>query len=102
MHKDFVSPVKSVGHGITCTADLKNEEEVYKVMFELSQDVGHRLRLHGLTARGVQIWIRTNDLSGMQAQCKLPVRTQSPSEITAAGFALFKERYLWDKDVRAV
>ena len=102
MHKDFVSPVKSVGHGITCTADLKNEEEVYKVMFELSQDVGHRLRLHELTARGVQIWIRTNDLSGMQAQCKLPVRTQSPSEITAAGFALFKERYLWDKDVRAV
>ena len=102
MHKDFVSPVKSVGHGITCTADLENEEEVYKVMFELSQDVGHRLRLHGLAARGVQIWVRANDLSGMQCQCKLPFRSQSPSEITAAGFALFKERYRWDQKVRAV
>ena len=28
MHKDFVSPVKSIGHGITCSADLENEEEV--------------------------------------------------------------------------
>lgn len=102
MQKDFVSPVKSIGHGITCTADLENEEEVYKVMFELSQDVGHRLRLHGLAARGVQIWIRTNELSGMQCQCKLPFRSQSPTEITAAGFSLFKERYRWDQKVRAV
>ena len=58
MHKDFVSPIKSVGHGITCVCDLENEEEVYRVMLELAQDVGHRLRVHGLTARGVQIWIR--------------------------------------------
>ncbi len=102
MHKDFVSPVKSVGHGITCTADLENEEEVFKVMLELSQDVGHRLRVHGLTARGVQLWIRANDLSGMQCQCKLPFRTQLPSELTAAGFKLFQERYHWTQKVRAV
>lgn len=102
MHKDFVSPVKSVGHGITCTADLENEEEVFKVMLELSQDVGHRLRVHGLTARGVQLWIRANDLSGMQCQCKLPFQTQLPSELTAAGFKLFQERYHWTQNVRAV
>ena len=102
MHKDFVSPVKSVGHGITCNADLENEEEVFKVMLELSQDVGHRLRIHGLTARGVQIWIRANDLTGMQCQCKLPFRTQLPCELTAAGFKLFQERYHWPQKVRAV
>ena len=102
MHKDFVSPIKSVGHGITCNADLENEEEVFKVMLELSQDVGHRLRVHGLAARGVQIWVRTNDLSGMQCQCKLPLCTQLPSEITAAGYKLFRERYHWAQKVRAV
>lgn len=102
MHKDFVSPVKSIGHGITCTADLENEEEVYRVMLELAQDVGHRLRVHGLTARGVQLWIRTSDLAGFQCQCKLPFRTQLPSEITAAGFRLFQERYQWSQPVRAV
>ena len=81
---------------------LENEEEVFKVMLELSQDVGHRLRVHGLAARGVQIWIRANDLGGMQCQCKLPFRTQLPSEITAAGFKLFQDRYHWDQKVRAV
>ena len=102
MHKDFVSPVKSIGHGITCTADLENNDEVFKVMFELSQDVGHRLRVHELAARGVQISVRSNDLSGRQYQCKLPVRTQLPTEIANAGFELFKSRYHWSIPVRAV
>lgn len=102
MHKDFVSPIKSVGHGITCISDLENEDEVRCVMLELAQDVGHRLRLHNLSAKGVQIFLRGNDLFGSQFQCKLPLKTQLPNEIAAAGFRLFKERYHWDKNVRAV
>lgn len=78
MNKDFVSPVKSVGHGITCVADLLNEEEVWKVMLELSQDIGHRLRIHKLKASGGQIAVRSNDLSGRQFQGKLGLATQSP------------------------
>lgn len=102
MHKDFVSPVKSVGHGITCVADLENEEEVWKVILALSQDVGHRLRVHGLSARGVQVSVRGNDLLGSQFQGKLPVKTQLPSEIGAAAFRLFQDRYRWGSKVRAV
>lgn len=102
MHKDFVSPVKSIGHGITCTADLENEEEVHKVLLELAQDVGHRLRVHDLCAQGVQVSVRGNDLLGAQFQCKLPFRTQLPSEIASAGFRLFQERYRWGTNVRAV
>lgn len=102
MHKDFVSPVKSIGHGITCTADLQTPEDVFRVMLELSQDVGHRLRVHELMACGVQVSIRTNDLYGSQYQCKLPFRTQLPNEIAGAGFHLLMERYRWDKPIRAV
>ena len=102
MHKDFVSPVKSIGHGITCTADLETPEEVYRVLLELSQDVGHRLRLHELMACGVQITIRSNDLAYSQYQCKLPARTQLPCEIANAGFQLFTERYHWSNHVRAI
>lgn len=102
MHKDFVSPVKSVGHGITCVSDLENEEEVWKVILSLCQDIGHRLRLHELSARGVQIYVRSNDLLGSQFQCKLPLKTQLPSEIAATAFRLFRERYHWGSKVRAV
>ena len=102
MHRDFVSPVKSIGHGITCVADLEDEEEVWKVILALSQDIGHRLRIHELSARGVQVAVRGNDLLGAQFQCKLPCKTQLPSEIGAAAFRLFQERYRWSSKVRAV
>lgn len=102
MHKDFVSPVKSIGHGVTCTTDLKIPEEVYLVMLELSQDIGHRLCLHDLMACGVQISVRSNDLCYMHYQCKLPARTQLPCEIANAGFQLFQERYRWFNPVHAI
>lgn len=101
-HKDFVSPVKSIGHGITCVSDLETPEEVWRVILELSQDVGHRLRVHELSARGVQISIRGNDLGGIQYQCKLPFKTQLPSEIAHYGYELFRKRYGRGTKVRAV
>ena len=102
MHKDFVSPVKSVGHGITCVADLVDEEEVHKVILALSQDIGHRLRIHELSARGVQVAVRGNDLLGSQFQCKLPFATQLPSEIAGAASRIFQSKYHWGSKVRAV
>ena len=102
MHKDFVSPIKSVGHGITCVADLLDEEEVWKVMLELSQDIGHRLRLHKLKAYGVQISLRSNDLGYRQFQGPLSLSTQSPMLIAKKARALFHENYRWLNPVRAV
>lgn len=102
MHKDFVSPVKSIGHGITCVADLENDDEVHKVILALSQDVGHRLRLHELSARTVQVQVRGNDLYGSQFQCKMPFKTQLVSEIAATAYRAFRENYQWRTKVRAV
>ena len=102
MHKDFVSPIKSVGHGITCTADLENEDEVWKVMLELSQDIGHRLRIHKLKASGVQISIRSNDLGFRQYQAPLTLATQSPSIIAHKAIQIFRDNYHWIMPVRAV
>ena len=102
MPNESEAPIKSIGHGITCVADLVNNEEVFRVMLELSQDVGHRLRVHKLAATGVQVWIRGDDLFGVQFQTKLPVKTQIPSEICSAGFDLFRKRYPWGTKVRAV
>lgn len=46
MNADFVSPVKSVGHGITTIEDFENDEQVWSVFLELTQDIGHKLRVH--------------------------------------------------------
>jgi DNA polymerase-4 len=102
MHKDFVSPIKSVGHGITCTADLNNSQEVWHVMLELSQDIGNRLRIHKLAATGVQISVRDNGLQFKQYQAALGTTTQSAMEIATKAREIFDANYPWGQKVRAV
>lgn len=102
MHKDFVSPIKSVGHGITCYADLNTPEEVWKVILELSQDIGHKLRVHELSAAGVQISVRGNDLGGRQFQTRLSHSTQTPMIIARKARDLFELNYNWRTPVRAI
>jgi len=99
---DFEIPIKSVGHGITCTADLLTEEEVRHVLMELSQDVGLRLRKNNLAATRVRIAIRDNTLFSKEYQGKLDYPTQSYTEIAQAGYALFRKRYQWNNNVRAL
>lgn len=101
-HRDFVSPVKSIGHGITCVADLENENEVWKVMLELSQDIGHRLRVHELLAGGVQITVKNNDLYYNQYQTQFRLATRSPMTIAEKARELFQTRYDWSRPVRAL
>jgi len=102
MPSDFVSPLKSIGHGITCSADLLNEEEVWRVILELSQDIGRRLRLYELLAGGVQITIRDNNLLFKQFQAPLEIPTKSPLEIACKARQIFKEYYRQNFRVRAV
>lgn len=102
MHKDFVSPIKSIGHGITCVADLNDEREVWRVLLELAQDIGHKLRVHELKAGGVQISVRSTDFAFRQFQGVLTLCTQSPLVLAKKGLALFREGYRWQLPVRAL
>lgn len=102
MPSDYISPIKSVGHGITCTSDLENNDEAWKVMLELSQDIGHKLRVHELAAKGVQITVKDNKLEWRQYQAQMPLATQSPTEIARKARELFVARYHWSIPVRAV
>ncbi len=102
MNADFVSPVKSVGHGITTIEDLENDEQVWPVFLELTQDIGHKLRVHKKCADGVAIHIRDNTLFSKQWQTALDMPTQSPMLIAKAAFALFEKRYDWRNPIRSV
>ena len=102
MPGDYVFPVKSIGHGTTCVQDLDDEYQVWLVLYELSQDVNHRLRAARLLARGVSVFVRDRDLGWQEYQMKLRHPTRSPLEIAQAGFFLFRARYLWQKPVRAL
>ena len=72
------------------------------MLLALSQDIGHRLRIHELSAGGVQLTIKTNELDYRQCQSQLMIPTQSPLEIAREALRLFHQNYPWNKPVRAL
>ena len=97
-----ISPVKSIGHGITCTEDLKNNEEVDHVFKELSFSIAKRLYENNLKACGVSISIRDNRLFTRQFQTKLEVPTESGIIIAKTAYELFINKYKWDNNIRSL
>lgn len=93
---------KSVGHGITCVSDLLNSDEAGAVILSLTQEIGRKLRSMRLKARGVQVTVRDSSLAFESWQTQLDAPTQSAAVLAAAGSALLKRRYRWQKPVRAV
>ena len=102
LRADESMPVQSIGHGITCIEDLSKNEMVWRVLYALSQDVGHRLREAKLCAKGVEIGIKDSELFYQSAQTPLSLPTQSPLELSRAAFALFRRKYPWPRPVRAL
>lgn len=98
----FVSPVKSIGHGITTVVDLSNEEEVWRVFLELTQGNGHKLRVHKKVAKAVAIYVRDNTLFSKQWQTQMQMVTQLPLVLAQYAFQLFKKRYDWRNPIRSV
>lgn len=101
-HMSLCEPIKSVGHGTTCITDILTDDEVWQVIYGLSQDVSKRLRRYKLRAGGVQIAVKDDLLRVKQYQRPLYSPTQSFAEIAEAAFALFKANYQWERSVRAV
>jgi DNA polymerase-4 len=99
---DYQVPIKTIGHGITCVANLTSVDEVQRVFMQLSQEVGMKLRKHQLSAAGVQIGVRDNELSYRGYQCKLPYPTQSYTEIWQYGLQLFRDKHRWTNDIRSL
>lgn len=102
MSDGYVQPIKSIGHGVTCSTDLVNEDEVWKVFLSLSQSVSKQLKENQLEATAVQIGVRDNQFMTKQYQKPLELATQSATDIAKTAIELFIKNYSWTYDVRAV
>ena len=99
---DELEEVKSISHGITTVRDLENDDEVWKTMLMLTQEIAWKLRSKNLRAGGISVSIRDNTLMWQQYRRKLKSTEQSAINIAKQAFKLFKERYDWKKPVRNV
>lgn len=101
-HSDFHEAIQSVGNSTTTPRDLENEDDVRLIFFVLSESVAARLRQYGLKGRTVQIYIRDNQLSGMERQGRLSQPSDLSSEIARRGLALFRQHYDWHRPIRSL
>ena len=102
LSENALPPAKSIGHGITTLADLVNNEEVWRVILELCQEIGHRLYSLGQRAKGVSISVKDKNLGTRQWQGSLTYAECSPYLIAKRAFELFLSGYDWALPIRAV
>lgn len=101
-HQDENTIPKSIGNSTTSKRDLTSIDEVWKVMYFLSESVSTRLRQEKLLATAIQIYVKDNTLSSKEYQAPLPFPTRYPKDLSDIGISLFKKNYKWDKNVRAI
>ena len=99
---DVHVPAKSFGHGTTTIEDLTSNEDVWRVMLELTQDIGTNLRICNQKASSISIVVRDNTLYTKQWQCKLRCPTQSAFALAKAAYELFLRSYKWENMIRSV
>lgn len=99
---NYQAPIKSIGRGTTCPADLMTNEEVHNVIFSLSQRVSHQLRAHSLSATAIQVSVKDNTLNVKQFQSPLAAATQSFWDICEKADEIFTTEYCWKNPVRAI
>ena len=100
--KDVVAPIKSIGNSWTTPRDLLTDEDVWIVLYLLSESVAARLRESHFRCRGVEVSLRDSSLFSFERQCKLSLPTMQEKDIAEAAFQLYKKNYRWSEHLRSV
>lgn len=103
-HIDERSSIKSIGNSTTTSRDLVSLQDVKLVFICLAESVAARLRENGLKCNGVEISLRSTDLSTISRQMKLSTACFNSSDILAAALQLFNNNYIFQprKALRSV
>lgn len=96
------SPIKSIGRGITCIDNLKDNEEVLRVIKELSFAVSEKLISERLEANSLHLTVKTADLAITSYTSNFILPTDNETEICETAFELFKKNFEWTKNIRSV
>lgn len=87
---------KSISASTVLPYNYSSDKECFKVLRELSLDVGKKLRDSGMYARNVSIWIKYSNFVKVSKQMILDNRIHTDEDIIKYSIILFNK--LWDKD----
>ncbi|OGS27592.1 MAG: hypothetical protein A2297_03525 [Elusimicrobia bacterium RIFOXYB2_FULL_48_7] len=92
--------VKSVGHSHTLTQDTWDLEVVKSYMYMLSEKVSVRLRQYKMAGKVVSLVVRYSDFETFGRQKCLGSYIKNGKDIYDTAFALFEEKFRFEKAVR--
>jgi len=94
--------IKSVGNSATTARDMICDEDIWKTIVALSDQIAARMRKYGLVGNTIQIYVRDSQLQDFQRQQHLFVPTNHDVEIARVAMDLFRRNYIWEKSVRSI
>ncbi|ADU30012.1 DNA polymerase IV [Evansella cellulosilytica] len=92
-----VEEFKSIGNSTTLPTDSKNVTQIKKVIMNLSDSVGRRIRNKNVYAGNIQITIRYSDFSTITRSSKLHHPVHSHKEIFEAAWSLWQKYWSGEK-----
>ena len=84
---------KSIGNSVTLPKDLKDIEEINKIIVALCEQVSYRLRHYNLVASTVNVQLRNKDFMDYSHQKSLKYETASTKEIIETAKEILEEMY---------
>ena len=84
---------KSIGNSVTLPNDLKNIDEINKIVVALCEQVAYRLRHYNLVASTVNVQLRNKDFVDHSHQKPLKFETSSTKEIIETAKEILNEMY---------
>lgn len=93
---------KSIGKSVTGSRDLVTEEEIFRTLLELSENISGKLRRCSLLCGTVQIHLRDTFLGVREHQVRLVQPTRLASELAVTGMKLFRNNWSKGKPVRSI
>ncbi len=97
---DDICMPKSIGNSITFPQDLRGRQEICAGLLLLSDQVGSRLRKHGLFCATVQIQIKDPNFKTISRQQKLNAPTNVTKEIYEAAVAIAEKSWAMSAPIR--
>ncbi len=83
---------RSISHETTFARDISEREVLHAWLLDLTEQVGYRLRRHGLQGRTVQLKVRFADFSTLTRAQTLAEPTDITAEIWRVAQTLFEQR----------
>ncbi|MCA0754646.1 DNA polymerase IV [Paenibacillus sp. N4] len=91
---------KSIGHTTTLPNDIVTREDVYRVLLNLADQTGRRLRRQKLVATTVQITIRRPDMATITRSHTLQAPTQSSDDFYREACKLYDKHWKTGEPIR--